>query len=91
MRLLWDGPSWEADLAEENGRLYLAQVFFQCFLSIGHLLDAFVESRVDSLALSEQVLVGLFQDTIDDATECGGGYVLLFGFLDVIIRNVLPL
>ena len=73
------------------GRLYLLQVFFQCFLSIGHLLDALVEGQVHSPALLEQVLLGLFEDTVDDATESGGGYVFLFCFLDVIIRNTLPL
>ena len=76
---------------EETRRLYLVQVFLQCFLSIGHLLDALVECRVDGLALPEQVFLRLFQDAVDDATKGGGGYVLLFGFLDVIIRNVLPL
>ena len=70
---------------------YLFQAFFESFLDMVDLVDAFRELQVDSDSLFVYVLLSLLQHTADDPSEGAGGIAGLLCLQDVLIGEGAPL
>lgn len=74
-----------------TGNTHILQASLQLSLGIVDLIDSFRELEVDSDPLVVDVLSGLLQDAIDNASESAGGIALLLGLQNVLIGERTPL